>query len=209
MLEQPEYAWKGTDADLRALVAAHPWVTMVSSTSSGLTVSHLPILPDPPHGAGPLDVVGHLARDDAEQHELGSCDVVIIVQGPHGYISASWYVGGPYVPTWNYVVAHLHGRPSILTAADTRAVLDRTVDHFESARPEPFRLDHVAAYAARIAPHVTGFRLRPSRLVTKAKLSQDKPATDVAAVLTALDTPDDVHHNPTLARAMRAGGEPA
>jgi transcriptional regulator len=204
MLEQSKYAWPGTDADLRALVARHPWVTLVSQTSAGLVVSHLPVLPAP--DTEEVVVIGHLPLADAEAHELGSCEVVVVVQGPHGYISAGWYAGGPYVPTWNYVVAHLHGRPAVLDAEATFDVLDRTVDHFESARPVPFRLEQVADYARRLAPHVAGFRLSPSRVVAKAKLSQDKPAADVAGVLRGLEDPDDVHADPELAAAMRAGG---
>jgi transcriptional regulator len=206
MLEQPTYAWPGTDADLRALVARHPWVTLVSGTSAGLVVSHLPVLPTP--DTEEVAVIGHLPVADAEEHELGRCDVVVVVQGPHGYVSAGWYAGGPYVPTWNYVVAHLLGRPSVLDAKATYDVLDRTVDHFESARPVPFRLEQVADYAHMLAPHVTGFRLTPSRVVAKAKLSQDKPSADVAGVLRGLEDPDDVHADPVLAAAMRAGGIP-
>ena len=206
MLARPEYAWPGTDADLRRLVAGHPWVTLVSSTSAGLVVSPLPVLPAP--DAVGVEVIGHLARTDAEEHELGACDAVVIVQGRHGYISASWYAGGPYVPTWNYVVAHLHGRPRLLDAEATLEVLDRTVDHFESARPTPFRMSDVAAYAARLAPAVVGFRLTPEKVVAKAKLSQDKPAQDVEAVLRGLEDPGDVHGDPLLAAVMRAGGIP-
>jgi transcriptional regulator len=206
MLEQPTYAWPGTDADLRALVARHPWVTMVSRTSAGLVVSHLPVLPA--QGTEEVAIVGHLALADAEEHELGSRETVVVVQGPHGYVSPGWYAGGPYVPTWNFVVVHLHGRPDVLDADATYDVLDRTVDHFESVRPVPFRLEMVADYAHRLAPHVTGFQLTPSRVVAKAKLSQDKPAADVAGVLRGLEDPDDVHADPVLAAAMRAGGVP-
>jgi transcriptional regulator len=206
MLAQTEYGWPGTDADLRRLVAQHPWVTLVSSTSSGLVVSPLPVLPAP--GSEGVEILGHLARTDAEEHELGDCEAVVIVQGHHGYISAGWYAGGPYVPTWNYVVAHLHGRPTLLDADGTLDVLDRTVDHFEQGRPEPFSMSDVAAYAARLAPAVVGFRLTPSRVVAKAKLSQDKPAEDVAGVLRGLEDPDDVHGDPVLAAVMRAGGIP-
>ena len=206
MLEQSTYAWRGTDADLRALVARHPWVTMVSQTSAGLVVSHLPVLPAP--DTDEVEIIGHLPLVDAEEHELGSCDAVVVVQGPHGYISAEWYAGGPYVPTWNYVVAHLPGRPDVLDAEATYDVLDRTVDHFESVRPVPYRLEQVADYARKLAPHVAGFRLTPSRVVAKAKLSQDKPAADLAGVLGGLDDPDDVHADPALAAAMRAGGIP-
>jgi transcriptional regulator len=207
VLSQPEYAWPGTDDDLLRLVAHHPWVTLVSATSHGLTVSPLPVVPAP--DAVGVEVLGHLARPDAEEHELGECDAVILVQGHHGYISAGWYAGGPYVPTWNYVVAHLHGRPTLLDAEATYDVLDRTVDHFESGRPEPFRLESVAPYAARIAPAVVGFRLTPCRVVAKAKLSQDKPAADQAGVLQGLEDPADVHGDPALAAVMRANGIPA
>lgn len=52
MLTRSEYAWPGTDADLMRLVAAHPWVTLVSATSRGLVVSPLPAIPDPDDAHG-------------------------------------------------------------------------------------------------------------------------------------------------------------
>jgi transcriptional regulator len=202
MLKREDYAWRGGDVDLLRLVAEHPWVTLVSATSEGLVVSALPVIPArDPQG---VEVVGHLARSDAEEHELGRCDAVIVVQGVYGYVSPGWYVGGPYVPTWNYVTAHLHGRPEALDAAATYDVLDRTVNHFEQARPKAFHLDDVKGYAERLAPAVVGFRLLPERVDAKAKLSQDKPAVDRAGVLRGLDDPHDVHSNPDLAAAMRA-----
>jgi len=206
MLAQPEFEWPGTDADVLRLVADHPWVTLVSATSAGPVVSHLPVLPAP--DADGVEIIGHLARPDAEEHELGRCDAVVVVQGVHGYVSAGWYAGGPYVPTWNYVVAHLHGRLTELDADATWEVLERTVDHFEKDRPEPFLLSSVQEYAARLAPAVTGFRLTPSRVVAKAKLSQDKPEADRAGVLRGLEDPRDVHANPALAAAMRTLGSP-
>lgn len=202
MLEQPHYEWPGDEADLRALIAKHPWVTIVSDTSRGMVVSHMPVLPE----SSGVDVVSHLPWEDAEKHELGSCDVVMIVQGPHGYVSASWYVGGPYVSTWDFVVVHLHGRPVVLDAEETYAVLDRTMDHFERHRPEPFRLEQVAEYAHQLAPAVAGFRLSPTRVVAKAKLSQEKPKEDVDGVLQGLQDAEDVHRNPGLATAMRTWG---
>ena len=205
MLQQPEYAWAGSETDLRRLVAAHPWATMVSATGTGLVVTHLPVLPDP---AGGSTVVSHLPRVDAEEHELGEAETVLVVQGPHGYISAGWYVGAPYVSTWNYVVAHLHGVGSALDADATLDVLRLTQDHFEARRPRPFDLGAVNDYVHRLAPHVVGFRLTPHRVVAKAKLSQDKPAVDVAGVLAALEDAAEPFANPALAAAMRSGGIP-
>jgi len=202
MLEQPIYAL--TDpVRLRELVAAHGWATLVSATGrGGPVVSHLPVVPDPEGDPDDLTILGHLARADAELHELGDHDVVVIVEGPNGYISPSTYRAGPYVPTWNFVVAHLHGRPDLLDAERTYRVLERTVEHFEAGRPEPWRLASVDDYAREIAPYTTGFRLRPSRVAGKHKLSQDKPHEVAVRAADALDG-DGPHGNRALAAAMR------
>ena len=69
-------------------------------------------------------------------------------------------------------------------------------------------MSDVAAYARRLAPAVTGFRLDSTRVVAKAKLSQDKPREDYEAVLRGLEDPDDVHADVGLAAVMRARGIP-
>jgi transcriptional regulator len=65
----------------------------------------------------------------------------------------------------------------------------------------------VDAYAHRIAGGTTAFRLVPDRVVGKAKLSQDKPAEDIAGVLAGLEA-DPTHGNPALAAAMRRWNRP-
>lgn len=189
--------------DGRALVADRGWATLISGGPTPV-VSHLPIVlaNDDPND---LAVLGHLARADAELHELGRHEVVLVVEGPDGYISPTFYAAGTYVPTWNFVVAHLHGTPELVDADATWTILERTVEKFESDRPEPWRLDTVEEYARSIAPYTTGFRLSPSRIVSKAKLNQDKPAEIVERVVVALES-DEVHGNQALARAMRSRG---
>jgi transcriptional regulator len=203
MLQQRLFAIDDV-AELRRLVHTHAWATLVSDGAGAApVVSHFPLLLDPDRAD--LTLLGHLALADAAEHDLGRREVVVIVQGPHGYVSPTWYEAGPYVPTWNFVVVHLYGRPEILDEDATYEVLERTVDRFESERPAPWRLDSVPEYAASLAPHVTGFRLAPDRVVGKAKLSQDKPADVYDRVVSALDS-DPVHGNPSLAAAMRRHG---
>ncbi|MFD4526516.1 FMN-binding negative transcriptional regulator [Streptomyces sp. NPDC058470] len=145
--------------------------------------------------------LGHLARTDAEEHELGSHEVVVVLQGPHGYISPRWYEETPHVPTWNFTVLHVHGRPEVLDPADTYDVLSATVDHFEDHFPEPWRLARVETYAHRIAA-ATGFRLSATKVTAKAKLSQDESEDIVLRLADALDS-DWPYAGPELARAMR------
>jgi transcriptional regulator len=202
MLEQQLFR-RDDVASVRALIRDSGWATMVSAThGNGLVTSHLPIIVDPDRDDD--TILGHLAQADAAEHDLGAHDVVVIVAGPHGYVSPAFYDDGPHVPTWNFQVLHLHGTPEVLSAEDTYGVLERTVDHFESVRPHPWRLATVAGYAHRIAPYTVGFRLTPVRRVGKAKFSQDELAETVRHVIAALEDRSDVHANPGLAAAMRA-----
>jgi len=146
-LNNPHFAI--TDhAELADLVRNYPWATLVSAipqtatkdaaaTGTELVVSHLPVILDKSDDGPGLVVVGHLARADACLHQLGAHDIVLIVQGPHGCLSASWYSTGTHVSTWDFVVLHLHGRPSLLDGPDTLDVLSATVDHLEAGQPHP------------------------------------------------------------------------
>lgn len=201
MLEQSRYAQNDT-THVRSLIHSHGWATLISHVGkSGLVASHLPVILDPYRED--VTVVGHMAKADAELHELGKHGTLLIIEGPNGYISPSFYEAGPYVPTWNFLVTHLHGVPQILEAEEAFEVLEATVDHFESDRAKPWSMSTVDEYAHRIAPGVTGFRLAPDRVVSKAKVSQEKPREVAERVISALDSGDDFHRNPALADAMR------
>lgn len=200
MLEQEIF----TIADpqvVRRVIVEQPWATLVSHTTAGLCVSHLPVLvADDPAG---LAVVGHLARPDGDAHELGTAECVLIVQGPNGYLSPSWYGEEPHVPTWNFVVVHLYGVAQPLDDDATFQVLSDTVDHLEARLAEPWSLDRVPAYARRIAPGTVGFRLEPGRTVAKAKLSQDESA-DLGRRSIAMLRADHAYRDPDLAAWMES-----
>ena len=99
----------------------------------GLVASHYPVLVD--EDGDELTIVSHFGRPDETLHELGQHEILVIVQGPHDYVSPSWYPPGDLVPTWNHVTAHLYGTPEILSDDENYAVLGRLTDHFERHRP--------------------------------------------------------------------------
>ncbi|MCR1786137.1 FMN-binding negative transcriptional regulator [Nocardioides carbamazepini] len=208
MRHNPVYAL--TDrAAVRQLVAEHPFVTIVSATSRGLVASHYPVILDGSAAGGDEEIVllGHVGRPDEELHELGEHEVLVVVHGAQGYVSPSWYDRSePEVPTWNFTVAHLHGRPEILSAEENYAVLGRFVDHFEAGLAHPRPLEGTpedAALAREIHRGTVGFRIRVTRVEAKRKLSQDKPDATVANVIDELGA-GGRHTNPSLAADMRA-----
>ena len=202
MRKNPFYELADED-EIRRLIRENPWATLVSNTSSGLVASHYPILLE--EGRDDLSIVTHVGRPDDKVHELGEHELLVIVQGPHGYISSSWYGDHIEVPTWNFIVAHLSGVPEVLEPGENFEVLTRLVEHFEQHVAEPRPLDaspEVAADARRDSRGTIGLRLVPTRIVAKRKMSQNKSPEIVETVLGELEGAGP-YASADLAREMR------
>lgn len=190
-------------AEVKRLIRENPWATIVSSTPNGLVASHYPVILEET-GDDTISIVSHVGRPDEKLHELGEHEVMVIIAGPHGYISPGWYHDekSGFVPTWNHVTAHLYGVPQLLSEAENFDVLDRLVDHFEERMPNPTSLDIDEQAARRIALGTVGLRLVVTRFDARAKLSQNKPPEVVDRIIDELQAGEQ-YSNPDLAREMR------
>lgn len=209
MRHNPDYALDDVAA-VRALVRENPWCTFVSSVpGSGPVASHYPVLLD--EDAEGVVLLSHMGRPDEAGHRLGEQEMLAVVQGPHGYISPSWYGHRPNVPTWNFAVAHLYGVPEVLGDDENLRVLDRLTSHFEDPLPDPHRLHATAensGYAHRIVRGTVGFRLVVDRIEAKEKMSQDKSAGTVDRIIAHLAAPGPYRNPGLAARMARANGRP-
>ncbi len=177
----------------RSIARAHPFATIVTSQ---LRATHMPCLVE--EDADGLVILGHVARADPAAASLAG-PLLLIFQGPHGYVSASWYERDT-IPTWNHVTLHVRGTPALLD--DPMALLERTVDHFEAAVERPWSLRRMGDEAHTMAGDVIGFRLRAESWHAEAKLSQDKPDDERERVLAGLEAPGPYRNRP-LAALMR------
>ncbi|PZE62602.1 MULTISPECIES: FMN-binding negative transcriptional regulator [unclassified Curtobacterium] len=201
MRHTPSFLMTEVD-EVRRLVRGNPWATIVSSTAAGLVASHYPfLLEEQPDGSDDIVLVSHVGRPDEVAHELGQHEVLVIVQGPHGYVSPAWYPPEQFVPTWNHTTAHLWGTPEILSDDDNFRVLGDLVDHFEREMPSPASLDVDEDTARRIARGTVGIRLRVSRFDARAKLSQNKAPEVVERIIAGLRA-DGPYASPALADEM-------
>ncbi len=203
MRQNPSFAFTDV-AELRRVIDQHPWVTIVSDTPDGLVASHYAVLLD--EGRDDLTIVGHVGRPDDLVHGLGEAEVLVVVQGPHGYISPGWYGDGPSVPTWNFVSVHLRGVPEILSPEENLAVLERLVERFEGGMPEPRRMwapPNDPEFVRRLEKGTVGFRLTPSHVAAKRKLSQNKSDDVVDTIIRRLDSGASPYADPALGAEMR------
>jgi len=187
------------EAEVKRLVRENPWVTYVSNPASGMVASHYPTLLD--EDADGIVLLTHFGRPDEVVHDIGDREMLVIVQGPHGYVSPSWYAPGDMVPTWNHLTAHLHGVPEILSHDENLRVLERLVDHFEEGLPDARSLRIDPAKAARIAKGTIGLRIPITRVEARKKLSQSRTDADRSSVIEHLAGEGRYAH-PALAAEM-------
>jgi transcriptional regulator len=193
----PHHANDDPDA-VRRLIRENPWGILVSRNGAELVASHYPILLD--EQAEGLAIFTHVGRPDEMIHGFGEQEILLIVQGRHGYISPSWYApGATRAPTWNFSAAHCYGVPKILEEEENLAVLARLVAHFERHVEEPMLLD--LEWGRPVARGTVGIRLPITRFVCKVKMSQDKDLVTQSQVMEALRAPGP-YKNPELADDM-------
>jgi len=187
-------------AEVKRLIRANAWATFVSPASTGLVASHYPAILDPalPDHSDEIVIISHFGRPDEVAHELGEHEILVIIQGPHDYISPSWYAPGDIIPTWNHVTAHLYGTPELLTDEENYGMLAKLTDHFESHYPGGRSLSEDEDGTRRVAKGTVGLRMRVTRFDARAKLSQNK-APDVVDTITG----HLAESNPGLAAEMR------
>ncbi|BFM23312.1 FMN-binding negative transcriptional regulator [Microbacterium sp. che218] len=203
MRQNPSFAM--TDVgEIRRLIHLNPWVTLVSQTDDGLVASHYAVMLDDTRDD--LTIVGHVGKPDDAILGLGERELLVVVQGPHGYITPRWYGDVPAVPTWNFVSAHLSGIPELLSPDENLRVLERLVDRFEGDGDDArglYRLPNDEAFVERLERGTVGFRLAPTRVTAKRKLSQNKTAEVVETIIAGL-ADEGPERAPLVAEMRRA-----
>jgi transcriptional regulator len=192
------------DEVLIAHIERHDFGLLVSHGAAGQTASHIPFLVE--RRDGRLVLQGHLARANPQVADLDAGgEALAIFLGPHAYISPTWYVAGPAVPTWNYTAVHTYGEVyTIYDPAWLHDMVQRLSQRHEDREPTPpWRMqDLPQAYTASMLNGIVGIEIAVNRLEGKFKLSQNRPAADRPRIVAALEgRPDEESH--AVARLMR------
>ncbi|WP_308161437.1 FMN-binding negative transcriptional regulator [Bacillus sp. ISL-46] len=57
--------------------------------------------------------------------------MLLIFQGPHAYISSSWYEIEE-VPIWDYLAVHAYGTARVISGDELKLALDTMLKYYES-----------------------------------------------------------------------------
>jgi len=192
-------AFRLDDRDAVAeVMRAFDFALLVTAPDGVVQASHLPFLYDP--DAGPNGTLhAHMARanpqwqDFAVLAERGQ-EALVVFQGPHSYISPTWYgAESPNVPTWNYLAVHAYGLPRVIEdAVEKRALLERLVAVQEAGlEPAWSTAGLTDKYMEGMLRCLVAFEIPVTRLEAKAKLSQNKARAQFAAATAVVETAAD------------------
>ncbi|MFM9926262.1 FMN-binding negative transcriptional regulator [Variovorax sp. H27-G14] len=216
MYTPPAYA-EQDEVLLRARMREWSFATLVTHGANGLNATHLPFLvdEDTPQGSHGL-LTTHLARGNPQFLDLkAGVPALVIFQGPHAFISPSWYEHRLTFPTWNYTAIHVHGTPQVVEDTDAiHAVLQRTVATYDTPLGGDWSFPGVPAdYTALRLKAIAAVHIPIARIEGKMKLNQDKSVADRLGVIAALERQGDaqslavaalIRQQPGLAAAPHA-----
>lgn len=170
---------------VRAFIERHNFGALVSFTDS-FHVTHLPFVVEERE---PLTLSSHMARANPHWRAFADdSEALVILQGPHAYISPALYEDRVSVPTWNYAVVHAYGRVKL--NEDVEAVLEKMIRAFDpdyltrwAELPEEYR--------SNLLKGIVGFEVEVERIEAKFKMHQGKSPADRLRIIDEFNASGD------------------
>ncbi len=179
---------------LQAFMRQYSFATLISTQEDGVPMAtHLPMfLESEPAPYGTLKA--HLALGNAQWRTFQKeREVLVIFQGPHSYISPSWYEVELSVPTWNYATVHAYGLPHFITdQTELYTHLSQLIATHEGQFPQPWPFEKLPMdYIEKMMRGTVGLSIAITRLEGKYKMSQNRSLQDRQQVIEALSASPD------------------
>lgn len=183
-----------------AFLRQNDFATLVAYDGQKPVASHL--LMEIVEDGESLRVNGHMSRANPlwRMFETNP-EVLVIFQGPHTYISPTWY-NHVNVPTWNYQSVHVYGKPRMVTDdTETYGILKRLIDRYETTTP--YKLETLPQdFVQKEMRGVAAFQVEVTGIEANYKLSQNRDDESYRSIVTHLEErTDDLSHD--VAKAMR------
>ena len=181
----PKY-FKVTNFDeIREFVQMNSFGTLITTKKGKPIATHLPLQLMKEEDA--YYITGHMAYGNPQWRTFETCeDVLVTFQGPHAYISSSWYEQ-ENVPTWNYQAVHVYGTAHILDEEELKQDLTRLLQKYEKHRENPVLWDKLSpSLLEKELKGIVGFKIKVGEIQAAYKLSQNRNETDYVNIIEQL-----------------------
>lgn len=150
---------------------------LISSVGGKHWGTHIPLQLEKDGSSGDA-LYGHISKSNPQsEYFKENEEVLAIFNGPHAYVSSSWYQH-ENVPTWNYIAVHVYGKLSILNEQELMSSLKRLVDKYESSSENPVKVEKLSKNTLRSIKGIVGFKIGIEIIHPAYKLSQNRNDED-------------------------------
>ena len=133
---------------------------------------------------GKISFTGHIMKN-SEHHSafIENENVLVIFNGPHCHISASWYTPPNVASTWNYISVHAKGKIHFGDEAFTRKLVEELTNKYEGPDSEAAFNKLPAEYIDRLLKAIAGFTIEVESMENVFKLSQNHDAVTRQSII--------------------------
>jgi transcriptional regulator len=182
----PPYHKNENEVELLEFIKQNGFGILVSQVEGKLWATHLPLIL-----AGDK-LLGHISRGNKQWRELPNGEeVMVIFQGPHTYISSSWY-DHENVPTWNYIAVHVYGKVRMQSEEELIDSLRQLTNKYEKDSVNPVSVDKMSKKFLHAEIRGTvGFEIVIERMEASYKLSQNRDEKNHTNIISELEKRKD------------------
>jgi len=171
--------------EVKDFLAHNSFGILVNQVDGKPWATHIPLELDVDDQGNDI-LVSHISKANPQwKYFEENSEVLCIFNGPHSYISSSWYKEEE-VPTWNYIAVHVYGTIEILDEEAVLASLHKLVDKYEANSKNPISIDNLSKKTMRQIKGVVGFQIKIDKIQAAYKLSQGREH-DHPKIITALE----------------------
>jgi transcriptional regulator len=162
---------------LHELIVNHPLGALVRMSDTGLDADHVPFQLTPPTPEAPFGLLrAHVARANPLWKSDGA-PTLVLFHGGSTYVTPNLYdkeaAGGRVVPTWNYLVVHVHGHlRAVEDPAWILAQMTRMTEQHEGRDGWAVE-DAPRAFIEKLVAATVGIEIVIERIEGKWKASQE------------------------------------
>ncbi|MEY2373124.1 FMN-binding negative transcriptional regulator [Lysinibacillus capsici] len=197
----PKYYKVSDLEEIKEFIQHNSFATIVSIRKGKPIAAHIPVLLKKIENDYYL--TGHLAYGNPLWKTFEEVqDILVIFNGPHAYISSSWYEH-ENVPTWNYQAVHVYGKASLIEGIALEQDLTSLLEKYESFRENPVLWDKLSPeLLQQEMKGIKGFKIKVEEVQAAYKLSQNRNANDYANIIKELYKEENPHAD-AVAEAMK------
>jgi transcriptional regulator len=198
----PGYSRNQNIDEVKSFIKENSFAILVSNGSNKLHATHIPLeLGVNEHGKDIL--TGHISKANRQWKSFADNErVLVIFNGPHAYVSSSWY-DHENVPTWNYIAVHVYGTIKIIEGEKLLQALKNLVNRYEQKSVNPVSVETMSEkFLSREIKGVIGFEIEIEEIHSAYKLSQNRDEKNHSNIVSELEKRGD-NHSVAIAEEMK------